>query len=344
MLVGRERERQVVDALVAGARVGQSGVLVLVGEAGIGKSALLETAAGTADDHGMRVLRATGSEAEAEVPFGGLLQLLRPALTHLDAIPGPQAEALAAALALRPGVADDRFAVGAATLGLLRRLAEELAVAVVVDDAHLLDRPSAQALCFAARRLTADPLAVLPGVREGVPSAVTEAGLPELAVRGLPDADADALVQASGHRLGADVLARLRAVTGGNPLALLELARDAEVLDALPPDAPVPVPAELARTFARRAEQLEPAARTAVLVAAAAGPDLGLVARACEALGVSVGDLDAAQEADLLHVEPDGVVFRHGLVRSGVYAQAAPAARRAVHRARAKSDRSHVVL
>jgi DNA-binding CsgD family transcriptional regulator len=341
VLVGREAERQVIEALVAGARVGQSGTLVLVGEAGIGKTSLLESTAVTAVDHGMRLLRATGSVAEAEVPFGGLLELLRPALSYLDAIPGPQAQALAAALALRPGESDDRFAIGAATLSLLSRLAEEQPLTVLVDDAHLLDRPSAQALCFACRRLTADPIAVLLAVREGSPSAVTDADLPQLHVSGLAAAAADHLVSASGHRLGPDVLARLRAATGGNPLALIELAGDADGLVALPPDAPVPVPASLARAFGRRADLLSPAAQTAVLVAAAAGPDLGLVARACTALGVSAADLDEAQAADLLRVDVDRVVFRHGLVRSGVYAQASPAARRAVHRALADALGEH---
>ena len=151
MLVGRERERERIRGLVAAARVGESGALVLRGEAGIGKSALLEDAVEVMS--GMSIVRATGSAAESEVPFGGLLQVLRPALVHLGTIPGPQADALASALALRAGSGGtDRFAIGAATLSLLSRLAEDQPVAVLIDDAHLLDRPSAQALAFAARR------------------------------------------------------------------------------------------------------------------------------------------------------------------------------------------------
>src|SRR5688572_26811641 len=165
MLLGRERERSLIEGLMSGARVGQSAVLVLTGEVGIGKSALLEDAAASAT--GMRLLRATGTESEAEVPFGALLQLLRPALVHLDRIPAPQADALATDLALRPGTGSDRFAIGAATLSLLSRFAEDQPLAVVVDDAHLLDQPSAQALVFAARRLTADPVVVLAAVRAG---------------------------------------------------------------------------------------------------------------------------------------------------------------------------------
>ncbi|WP_426560921.1 ATP-binding protein [Angustibacter sp. McL0619] len=335
MLVGRERERRVIQALVAAARVGESGALVLVGEAGIGKTALLEDAARSAT--GLRLLRARGTTSEAEVPFGGLLQLLRPALVHLERIPEPQAEALASALALRPGTGGDRFAIGAATLSLLSRLAEDEPVALLVDDAHLLDLPSAQALTFAARRLTADPVVLLATAREGHPCALTEAGLPVLQVAGLSDSEAGDLVLASGRRLSSEVVSRLSAATGGNPLALIELADEADLLDALPPGAPLPVPASLARAFARRADQLSPDARTALVVAAASGGDLGEVARACELLDVQVGALDEAEAADLVRVGAGEVAFRHDLVRSGVYSEASASVRRAVHRALAQA-------
>ncbi|WP_028047220.1 LuxR family transcriptional regulator [Cellulomonas sp. URHE0023] len=331
MLVGRERERQVIATLVAAARVGESGTLVLAGEAGIGKSALLEDAAAAVAGAGMRVLRATGVEAEQEVPFGGLLQLLRPVLEHLDAIPAPQADALGSALALTPGSAGERFAVGAAVLSLLSRAAEDGPVAVLVDDAHLLDPPSAQALCFAARRLTADPVVVLLAVRDEAPSVVGSAGLPTLVIAGLGAADAAALAAPRSSRLSDDARARLLAATGGNPLALLELTD--EGVEALPPDAPVPVPASLARTFARRADVLSPRARTAVVVAAAAGGDLAVIDRACALLEVSVADLDEAVQAQLLTIDATQVRFRHDLVRSGIYAETWPATRRAVHAA-----------
>ncbi|WP_315098394.1 ATP-binding protein, partial [uncultured Cellulomonas sp.] len=221
MLVGREEERQVIRKLVASARVGESGTLVLTGEAGIGKSALLEDAADAVTEAGMRVLRAAGVDAEREVPFGGLLQLLRPVLDHLDAIPAPQAEALGSALALVPGSGSERFAVGAAVLSLLSRVAEDRPLAVIVDDAHLLDPPSAQALSFAARRLTADPVVVLLAVRDETASVVGSAGLPTLEVRGLADADAAALAGSLGRRLPEEDRTRLLASAGGNPLALL---------------------------------------------------------------------------------------------------------------------------
>ena len=331
MLVGRERERHLIDGLLAAARVGQSGVLVLTGEVGIGKSSLLENAAASATD--MRLLRATGTESEAEVPFGGLLQLLRPALVHLDRIPAPQADALAAALALRPGTGGDRFAVGAATLSLLSRFAEDQPLAVLVDDAHLLDLPSAQALVFAARRLTADPVLLLAAVRDGHPSPVTEAGLPELHVGGLSPAASGELVTSTRSRLTTAAATRLYEATGGNPLALLELAGDVELLDALPPGAPVPVPARLARVFARRADRLSQEARTALLTAAAAGNDPTLIARACALLGVDAAAFEEAETADLVSVAGGTVAFRHNLVRSALWSEASPGARRAVHSA-----------
>ncbi|SOD98113.1 AAA family ATPase [Blastococcus haudaquaticus] len=329
MLVGRDRERHLVDGLLSAARVGQSGVLVLVGEVGIGKSTLLDDAAASAT--GMRVLRATGTESEAGVPFGGLLQLLRPALVHLDRIPAPQADALASALALRPGTGGDRFAVGAATLSLLSRFAEDQPLALVVDDAHLLDLPSAQALVFAARRLTADPVVLLAAVRAGEPSPLLEAGLPVLPVSGLSPAASGQLVSAHGRRRGRPDPDRLHEATGGNPLALLELADDAVTVGGLPPGAPVPVPARLARAFAGRADRLTAPARTALLVAAAAGDDLALIAEGCRRLDVDAAALDEAEDAGLLAVRAGRVVFRHNLVRSAIWSEAAPGARRAVH-------------
>ncbi len=335
MLVGREPERLAIQSLVAAARVGTSAVLVLSGEAGIGKTALLNDAANYAT--GMRLLRATGSESESEVPFGALLQVLRPALMHLDRIPSPQADALASALALRPGTAGDRFAIGAATLSLLSRFAEDQPLAVLIDDAHLLDLPSAQALTFAARRLTADPVALLATVREGQPCPLTESDLPVLRVGGLSLAATGDLLAVSGRDLGLNAVVRLYDVTGGNPLALMELADDADILEPVPFGGPLQVPASLARAFARRADRLSEATRIAMLAAAAAGDDLDLVSRACHLLGLDVVALDEAENAGLLRVGADGIAFRHTLVRSAVYSDAPPATRRAVHRALAEA-------
>src|SRR5947208_2850031 len=234
MLLGRDRERHELDAALAGARLNRSAILVVAGEAGIGKTTLLEHASEQARLAGMRVLRARGIESEARVPFAGLLELLRPALPALDRIPAPQAAALEAALALRPAAAQDRFAVGAATLSLLAAHAEEAPVAVLVDDAHWLDGSSADALLFAMRRLLADPIAVVVAVRDDEPSFVDGVQLPVLNLAGLDREAATALV--------GDVAAeRLYAATGGNPLALLELAPEAAQLAEIPLDTPAPM-------------------------------------------------------------------------------------------------------
>ena len=331
MLIGREAERQLIEPLVAGARVGESGVLILTGDAGIGKTALLDWAATCVT--GMRLLRATGIEAEQQVPFGGLLQLLRPILGVIDSLPAPQADALAGALALRAGGGADRFAVGAGTLGLICRAAEERPVALLIDDAHLLDRPSAEALAFAARRLLADQVLLLATARSDEPSALTEAGLPQVRIGGLDRAAAALVVQSSTGELPVALLDRMHRATGGNPLALQELSADPERLLRLPPDAPVPVPGAVARAVAAVTARLDRRARTVLLLAAASGGELPLVTRAAALLGVDALALQDAERADVVRVTGGRVVFRHPLVRSSVYAAADPDERRAAHRA-----------
>jgi DNA-binding CsgD family transcriptional regulator len=340
VLVGRRAELDVIERLLAGARVGQSGALVLVGEAGIGKSALLQAAASRAA--GMRLLRATGSVADRDVAFGGLLALLRPALGLFDRLPAPQAAALGGALALGPGA--DRFAVGAATLTLICRYAEEAPVAVIVDDAHLLDPPSADALAFAARRLMADPVAVLAAVRSPEPDALTGAGLPRLVVAGLDRTASGELVAAQSRGpVATDAVDQLHRATAGNPLALLELADDIDRLVRQPDLAPVPMPVALAEAFAVRTSRLAPAARTVLLLAAASDGDLAVldVAAARNSLGLAA--LAEAERAGLVHLEAGRVRFRHPLVRSAVYAGAAPDERRAVHAALAEAVPAHDV-
>jgi predicted ATPase len=233
MLVGREPERQALDRVLAGARSGRSAVLALVGEPGIGKTALLDYAAEQAG--GMRVLRARGIESEAQVPFAGLFELLRPALRLLPRIPEPQAAALESALALRPGVGSERFAVGAATLSLLAAFAEEAPALVLVDDVHLFDASSAEALRFALRRLLAEPVAAVLAAREEEPSLLDGADLATLRVGGLDFESAAALLGAVPR----DMAERLYRETAGNPLALLELATEG----APPGAAPIPGPA-----------------------------------------------------------------------------------------------------
>jgi DNA-binding CsgD family transcriptional regulator len=327
VLVGRESERRTLDRLLADARLGRSGVLALVGEPGIGKTALLDHAADRAD--GMGVLRARGVESEAEVPFGGLLELLRPALGVVDQIPEPQAEALGAALALRPARAGDRFAIGAAVLSLLAAFAEHEPLLLLIDDAHSLDSSSAEALLFACRRLLADPIAVLVAARTGESSLLDGSGLPVLEIEGL---DRDAAAELT--HLPEAAAERLYLETGGNPLALLELAADGSALGDAPPDGPLPISASIARAFLRRSSSLPDGTRRLLVLAAASDDrDLFILRRAAASLDLSVEALGPAEDAGLISLAAGRVEFRHPLVRSAIYGEAEAGERRAAHRA-----------
>ena len=328
MLLGRDRERREIGQVLAQARSGASAALALVGEPGIGKTALLDYAASQAG--GMLLLRARGIESEAQIPFGSLLELIRPALVLLDQIPPPQAAALESALALRPGSAQDRFAVGAATLSLLAAYAEQDPVAVLVDDAQWLDGSSAQALLFAFRRLLADPVAVLVAVRDGEPSLLDGADLRTLRLSGLTSDEATTLMPG----LTAESAQRLHQATAGNPLALLELSADTPDLVLAPEGAPVLVSARISRAFLRRAGLLDQAARQALVLAATSDiGDLATLDRAAARLGIDLSALAAAESAGLVTLRAGTVEFRHPLARSAVYAAAPPAQRRAAHRA-----------
>ena len=337
-LLGRDGEREAIGRLVSTARLGVSGTVVIMGEPGVGKTALLTDAMGGLG--GMRVLRATGLEAERHIPFAGLLQLLRPALDRIDGLPTPQAVALAGALEVSeaaPG-SGDRFMIGAAVLSLLCRYAEEAPVAVVVDDLHALDLPSAEAILFAARRLAADPVVVLATARSPEADRLV-AGLPVLLLEGLDHQAAAALVRrAAGGPVPPGRLEPLLAVAEGNALALLELA--GEDLDALatdPDELPVRVPDTVTAAFARRLDLLDDACRTALLVAAACGGDLVVTTRACSALGVEADALAGAEDAGLVSVRAGQVSFRHPLVRAAAYSRAGSRERRAAHAAVADS-------
>jgi AAA ATPase-like protein len=189
---GREQACAVIDRLLAGARAGAAGTLVVRGEPGIGKSALLSYARQQAPP--MQVLSASGTEAESDLAFAGLHELLRPVLGYLGELPGTQSRALAGALGLAPSAQPDRLLIGAAVLGLLAAAAEDKPTLCVVDDAHWLDRPSADALVFAARRLQAEELAILLSAREGEASRFEAAGFPELALTGLDEQSAAAIL------------------------------------------------------------------------------------------------------------------------------------------------------
>jgi hypothetical protein len=222
-LRGRRSECEALDRLVASARAGQSQVLVLRGEAGVGKTALLEYLASRAA--GCRIARAAGVESEMELAFAGLHQLASPFLDHVDRLPGPQRNALCTAFGLQEGNPPDRFLVGLAVLTLLAGAAEKQPLICLVDDAQWLDRVSARTLTFVARRLLADRVAMVFAVRESDDDFET-AGLRELVIQGLGDSDARALLaSAIPVRLDERVRDRIIAETRGNPLALLELPR-----------------------------------------------------------------------------------------------------------------------
>ena len=324
MLLGREREQQALDRLLEQARGGESAVLALVGEPGIGKSALLDYACERAE--GMMVLRARGVVSESQIPFAGLFELVRPALGHLDRIPKPQAAALESALALRPSHPENRFAVGAATLSLLAACADTQPLAVLVDDVHWLDGSSGDALLFAIRRLLADPIAVVVSAREDEPSFLDGADLPSLRLEGLdPAASAELLDNAPDAE-------RLHRETGGNPLALLELAQAHLPETAL--DVPAPVVTSVAQAYLERARALPQRTQEALVLAAATDRgDLVLLARAAAALGLEIADLDAAAPARLIELQTGRIEFRHPLARSAVYGAASNERRREVHRA-----------
>jgi DNA-binding CsgD family transcriptional regulator len=330
VLHGRRVEREALERLLDAVRRGQSRVLVVSGEPGVGKTALLESAIGSAS--GFRVGRAVGVESEMELAFAALQQLCAPLLDRLDRLPAPQRDALGVAFGLRAGDAPDRFLVGLAVLSLLAEVAEEQPFLCVVDDAQWLDRASAQALVFVARRLFAESVALVLVTRE--PSDELQ-GFQELVVEGLRDGDARALLS-SAVRVPLDerVRDRLVAETRGNPLALLELPR------ALTPaelaggfgllDAPG-LSGRIEDSFQRRLAGL-PADTQRLLLVAAAEPvgDPLLVWRAADRLGIAV---TAASETDGLLAIGASVTFRHPLVRSAVYRAASPEKRQTVHRA-----------
>jgi DNA-binding CsgD family transcriptional regulator len=333
-LVDRWAEREELDRLVAGVRGGQSRVLVLRGEAGVGKTALLEHLAATAP--GCRIARAAGVESEMELPYAGLHALCAPLLDRLDRLPGPQRDALRTAFGLVAGPPPDRFMVGLAVLSLLADVAEERPFICIVDDAQWLDRVSAQTLAFVARRLLAERLALVFGVREPTDEHVLD-GLPELVLGGLPAEDARQLLDATiPGPLDERVLDRILGEAGGNPLALLELPRGLKPIAVaggfgLPGEQPLA--GRIEQGFVRRLEPLPAETRRLVLLAAAEPVgNVTLLWRAAALLAIGPDAAGPAQAAGLVEIGAR-VRFRHPLVRSAAYRSAAPPERREVHRA-----------
>jgi DNA-binding CsgD family transcriptional regulator len=334
---GRRRECAELDALVWAVRTGESRALVVVGEPGIGKTVLLDYLVSQAS--GCRVLRGSGVEPEIELAFGGLHQVCAPLLDRAERLPGPQRDALHIALGLAAGAGPDRFLVGLAVLGLLAEAATERPLVCVIDDAQWLDRASAQALAFAARRLVAESVALV-FAAHNVDQIPELTGLAELQVQGLPESQARALLDSVlPGRIDERVLDRIVAETRGNPLALLELPKGLSAPELAGDfdlcDAPG-LPGRIEDSFRRQLTAL-PAETQRLMLVAAAEP-LGepvLLWRAADRLGIKAEAAAPAAEAGLMKIDCR-VRFRHPLLRSAVYRAASADERRHTHQALAE--------
>ena len=362
--MGRNEESETLERLLAALRDGWSGVLVLRGEAGVGKTALLRQATRAAGD--MRIVWVTAVQSEMELSFAALHQLLVPFLGSLERLPEPQRQALASAFGLASGPPPDRFLVGIAALTMITEAALEQPVLCLIDDAQWLDQASVDALGFVARRLSADPVAMLFAVREGEQRAVPFEGFAELRLAGLPDEAAqELLASAAGRQLDQGVARRILAATAGHPLALIELGRElsaaelagalplpeplrlgdrltlrdragrelsaAELAGALPLPEPLRLGDRLELMFLRRVRVLPPAAQTLLLLAAAEpSGEPELLWRAAGLLGVGADAGDTPGIERILRFAPQ-ISFVHPLLRSAVYYGAAASERRRAH-------------
>jgi DNA-binding CsgD family transcriptional regulator len=334
VLHGREPDCAALRELLDAARLSRSAALVIRGEPGVGKTALLEYAAEHAA--GLRVLRGTGVQSEVTLPFAALHQLLYPVLDQLPGLPAPQSAALGAAFGLTPGRSDDPFLVAVAVLTLVSEVSAGEGLLCLVDDAQWLDGPSADALIFVARRLQAEGVVLLFGARDDDQRNFTAPGLSELRLAGLEPAAAAALLHETAPGLPDQVRDQLVARTTGNPLALLELpamlsAAQRAGVAALPD--PLPLGRSVERIFEERISRLSPAAQHLLLVGAAEETgDLATVLRGAAVAGIGSDALDGAERAGLVSVRNGRLQFRHPLVRSAVYERATFASRQGVHR------------
>jgi DNA-binding CsgD family transcriptional regulator len=333
-LLGRAQEQRLLTSLLDGVRErGQA--LVLRGEPGIGKSRLLSVAAQTARDRGMTVLTATGVHSEAHLPFAGLHQLLRPVRERAAELPPIQRDALDAAFGLTREAAPEPYRIAMASLDLVSDVAGHAPVLLMVEDGQWLDPPTAEVLAFVARRIESDPVVLLAATRDGYPSALADAGLPEHRLAGLDDTTAAALLDAAAPDLPRTARSRVLREAAGNPLALLELPAVAQDGDELPGG--LPLTERLERAFAARVADLPDATRLVLLVAALSDRDAtGEIVQAAAAVAGTPLDLDAAEpavEAALIDLGVDSIRFRHPLVRSAVRQSAGVQQRRRVHEA-----------
>jgi DNA-binding CsgD family transcriptional regulator/tetratricopeptide (TPR) repeat protein len=336
-MTDRLSERAELDRLVDTVRAGESGALVVRGDPGVGKTILLDHLAERASGSGCRVARAAGVQSEMELAFAGLHQLCAPMLSRAERLPEPQRDALQTAFGIATGPPPDRFLVGLAVLSLLAGVAGERPLICLIDDEQWLDRASAQALGFTARRLAADPVGLVFAARD--PSAAL-AGLPELAVDGLRDDDARVLLDSAlAGPLDPRVRDLIIAETRGNPLALLELPRGltpAELAGGFGLPGAAPLTSRIEDSFRRQLDAM-PAETRRLLQVAAADPsgDRALVWRAARRLGIPVQAGTAATEAGLAEFSGQ-VRFRHPLARSAVYRSASLSDRQQIHAALAE--------
>lgn len=336
-LVGRQREQQELVRLLSDAREGRSGILVLRGEIGIGKTSLLEYLSARATD--FRTLRTGGAESEMELAYAGLHQLCAPLLTRLDRLPAPQQNALRVALGLADGRPPDRLIVGLAVLTLLAEASNERPTLCVIDDAQWVDAASLQVLAFVARRVIADPVAMVFAACK-VRDDRLLSDLPELHIHGLGDEEARTLLaETVPGQLNEQVLANIVAEACGNPLALLELHQaltPAEFAGGFGLAEADQLTNRLERAFGERVEKLSPQSKTLLLVAAADPTgDARWLSEAAERMGIPQSAAETAEAAGLVSID-NRVRFRHPLIRSAVYRSASPSERRRVHRALAE--------
>lgn len=334
-LVDRTRETAALEALLAAVSLGMSGKLVIRGEPGIGKTALLEHAVATARD--FRVVRAVGIESEMQLGFAGLHQLVVSFLPQLDQLPAPQQNALGSAFGLISGPPPERFQVGLATLTLLARAAGDQPLLCVIDDAHWLDVESAEILAFVARRLYADRVAMLFGIRDETGREAAFAGIPELRLPALESKDAQLLLgSVMAGPVGDEVSRRLINEMAGNPLAILELGPTInragfEVGPLL--DEPPPVGSRLRQHFLARVHALPVKTQTFLHLASVdSSTDPVVLWHAAKLLGLD-RDVAAAAESERLIVVGPRVTFRHPLIRSAIYHGTPPGERRTMHAA-----------
>jgi DNA-binding CsgD family transcriptional regulator len=339
-LLGREAETKLLTSLLDGVH-SRGGTLVLRGEPGIGKSRLLAETVATARDRGMVVLTASGVQSEARLAFSGLHQLLRPVRHRAaDLIPAHR-EALDAAFGLTDGPPPAHFRIAMAVLDLLSEVAGDGPLLLVAEDAQWLDQPSTDVLAFVARRLESDPIVLLAASRDGYPSGLVDAGLPEHRLDALDPATSAELLDASARQLTAAERNRILDEAGGNPLALIELPlAGRRVIDASEPG-PLPLTERLERAFAARVSELPGRTRLLLLVAALNdGDDVSEVLRAGNGIAGTTLDLDLlvpAEQAAIIELDLRTVHFRHPLIRSAVRQSASVLERRRAHEALAET-------